>query len=154
MEDYTKYLKIDKDNLDEECINQPVLYDEYASQVPDLIHEMEICKIEMEELRADLYKRIVDSEIKESGKKPTGKAIDNTIILNTSFQTAQDDYYEAKKKAEKAKIIRETFMQRKEMIRGLIELYNSTYFCRAENKTDKSVKESYDNKKLKRRRGQ
>tara|TARA_R100001530_G_scaffold1886_1_gene3259 strand:- start:31460 stop:31921 length:462 start_codon:yes stop_codon:yes gene_type:complete len=152
--DYKKYLKIDKDNLDEECINQPVLYDEYASQVPDLIHEMEICKIEMEELRADLYKQNVINALEQGEKKPTEKAIENQIILDKSFQTAQDDYYEAKKKAEKGKIIRETFMQRKEMIRGLIELHNSTYFCRAETKTDKSVKESYDNKKLKRRRGQ
>jgi len=153
MEDYTKYLKIDKDNLDEECINQPVLYDEYASQVPDLIHEMEICKIEMEELRADLYKENVTNALKAGDKKPTEKAIENQIILDKNFQTAQDDYYEAKKKAEKSRVVRDAFMQRKEMIRGLIELHNSTYWSRAETEAEKSGRESHSHKRSKKKKG-
>ena len=151
MEDYKSLLKIDKDNLDEECINQPALYDEYASQVPDLVYGMEICKVDMESLKADLYKKNVSLALKDGGKKPTDKSLENDILLDRNFRQLQEDYYEAKKKAEKAKVVREAFMQRKEMIRGLIELHNSTYFSRVETKTDKSARESYDNEKLKRR---
>ena len=79
------------------------------------------------------------------------KSLENDILLDRNFRQLQEDYYEAKKKAEKAKVVREAFMQRKEMIRGLIELHNSTYFSRVETKTDKSARESYDNEKLKRR---
>ena len=151
MDDYKEQLKIDKDNLDEECINQPVLYDRYASQVPDSVYGMDQAKLDMEVLKADLYKKNIALAIKDGGKKPTDKSLESDILLDSDFQKVQDIYYEAKKKAEKAKAVREAFMQRKEMIRGLIELHNSTYFSRVETKTDKSARESYDNEKLKRR---
>tara|TARA_Y100000310_G_C20676215_1_gene813216 strand:- start:725 stop:1204 length:480 start_codon:yes stop_codon:yes gene_type:complete len=154
MEKYYKnYLEVDKDNLDEECIQQPVLYDKFASQVPDLVNDVDIAKADMEFERASLYKEIVEEAIKSGGKKPTEKDIEKDILLNEKFVGVQHNYFEAKKKAEQAKVVKEVFMQRKDMIRGLIELHNSTYFSRVETKIDKSVKESHDKSKMRGKKG-
>tara|TARA_Y100000310_G_scaffold329558_1_gene399657 strand:- start:2 stop:472 length:471 start_codon:yes stop_codon:yes gene_type:complete len=153
MEDYKEYLKIDKDNLDEECMNQPILYDEFASQVPDLVFAMDMTKLSMEECWADLYKQIVAKAVHHGEKKPTEKTIETAITMTGEYQQLQDKYYQAKKKAEKAKIVREAFMQKKEMIRGLIELHNSTYFSRAEGKIEEDTKESRAKQHLRDKRG-
>jgi len=153
MENYKKYLGIDKNDLDEECVKQPTLYDKFASQVPDLIHSMDIAKTEMEKLYATMYQDIVSTSIGNGEKKPTDKAIDNEITSSELFQEEKLGYYEAKKKAELGKVIKESFMQRKEMIRGLIELHNSTYWSRSEKKTDLDARGSRDNRNLRRRKG-
>lgn len=148
MEDYRKDLTIDRDNLDEDCIRQPVLYDTYAQLLVPLYKERDTIKLGIEQLSAQLDGIIRESASAE-GKKLTEAKIQGEIIINPQYQNLQIKYINICTEVKEKEAIRDAFQQRKDMLKLLVELFISGYWANVQPRVIKNIANSSLEEKLK-----
>ena len=124
---YKDDLKIDQSELDECCLRQPILFDNYVQNLASFCKNRDEIKVAMERLYANLD-GIVREAASAEGKKITENMIQNEIIRNLQYADLQQKYIDACAKVKEAEIIREDFQQRKDMLKLLVELYISGYW--------------------------
>ena len=133
MEDYKKDLKIDEHNLDEECLKQPVLFEMYAQKLTPLYKLRDELKLEVERFAAKL-----DGVIREvasaEAKKLTETMIQNEIIRNPQYGDLQIKYIKVCTEIKEMEIIRDSFQQRRDILKLLVELYIGQYWSTVEPK--------------------
>ena len=134
--DYQEDLKIDKNALDEECMKQPSLYEKYSSISADALSDRDVKKLRVEEIRAQIDREIRQKAL-NSGAKVTEKQIESEVTLDSRLKEVTNEYLEAKKVAETTQIIKESFQQKKDMLKVLADLYISNYFSTVESKNEK-----------------
>lgn len=136
MKEYKMDLEIDKNDLDNACLQQPMLFDIYAQKVVSLCKLKEELELEIKNLSAKLDGVIREAASAE-GKKITEAMIQNEIIRNIQYADLQYKYLNIYAEVEEAKVIKEAFQQRKDMLRLLTELYISGYWGSVETKVVK-----------------
>jgi hypothetical protein len=132
-------LPIDKLNLDEELIKQPVLFyqisDEYAR----------LCQLRdtKKEILADVDAEL-DSQLRmNNSEKLTENKIKNMVQMHPAHKEAFIAFNEAKYQADRVAAIKEAFHTRAYMLRDLVQLFITGYF------QDDSVKDTTSTSELK-----
>jgi len=138
MQEYKIDLQIDRNNLDEECIRQPVLFDQYAQVLVPLYTERDNLKLVIEQLSAQLDGIIRESASAE-GKKLTEAKIQGEIIINPQYQNLQQRYILICTEVKEKEAIRDAIQQKKDMLKLLIELYISGYWATVTPKVVKNI---------------
>ncbi len=111
-------LKIERDQLDEELIAQAQHFWHVAEAHEMAVSVMDRKKRDMDELEADLD-RDVREERAVNEEKVTDKIVAASIERDQYYRRAFNDYLEAKRMAGRWGALRESFRQRRDMLRDL-----------------------------------
>ena len=133
---YREDLKIDQHELDECCLRQPVLFDNYVQNLSSLCKNRDEIKLAVEQTSARLD-GIIREAASAEGKKLTENMIQNEITRNLQYADLQQKYIDICAKVKEAEIIREDFQQRRDMLKLLVELYIAGYWASVETKVVK-----------------
>jgi len=147
-------LEINQLRLDEEWVNQPKLYLEYAAKLADARRDLDLSKSELEltvaELDADIR---ADPEGHDIGEKVTENAIKNCIPTLKRYQVANNALIDAKHKVDVLQAFVNALDHRKRALENLVDLHGQSYFAepRARKEEDReAMTEAKDRMTMKR----
>ena len=123
IDEFRKYLKIDKLSLDDEVERQPSLFYEVSEAYAEAVGERDDDKETLAIIDAEL-----DAQARNSKEKITEAQVKSYIQTNSEHQIAFDTWLESKKLADRLGALKEAFQQRSYMLRDLVSLHNSNYF--------------------------
>jgi formamidopyrimidine-DNA glycosylase len=126
IDEFRKYLCIDKQALDDEVMQQPALFFEVSEAYAQAVAERDALK---EELNATDGKLFVDCRFRDA--KTTDTAIKSRVAVDPVHQRAYTEWLEAKEYADRLGALKDAFFQRSEMLKALGRLYASNYFEQA-----------------------
>lgn len=142
IDEFRDYLKINKTALDDEIIQQPMLYFKISEAYVQAIAERDTLKERLATVDAEL-----DGKIRKQfeDQKITEAMVKNQVQTNKQHKAAQDAYMAAKMEADTIAALKEAFAQRSYMIRDMVQLHVTGYFDAAaiqqDAKTDQMVYE-------------
>jgi len=133
LADIRSKLPIDLYELEHECNNQSILYDEVGSWVASVRATAKIAKEHVSFVEADLSLRIRKNP-KSFGlsEKPTVDAVTSSVKISSEYKTAFEEYIEADKLANEASTLLESVAQRKSGLRDLVRLYINDYYSKTD----------------------
>ncbi len=123
IDEFRKYLKIDKQALDDEVMQQPALFFQVSEAYAQAAAERDVLKEEMNATDAHLYQAV-----KAKNEKGTDTFIKSKVQVTTDHRQAFTEYLEAKEYADRLGALKDAFNQRSEMLKALGRLYASNYF--------------------------
>jgi len=124
IDEFKKYLIIDKHQLDDEIVKQAQLFYTVAEAHAEAVAERDAAKELLAEADA-----IIDRDLrKKAGEKLTEPAIKHRVQMDTRHVQATNQYFDAKLKAEKLNALREAFKDRSFMLRELAGLFQTSYY--------------------------
>lgn len=135
LSDLREKLPIEQFELERECCEQPIVYDEVGEWVALVKAKSKIAKEHVSFVESDLTLRIRKNPEEFGLKKdvkPTVDAVVASIKVNPEYKQAFQDYIEADKLANEASILLESAGQRKSSIRDLVRLYVAHYYERTD----------------------
>ena len=115
--DLASELKIDKANIDEEMTEQPMKYAWYSAIFEEANNEFNRCKLEVAELEAGIV--TVLRERAKTGERLTEKVMDSEMRQFPSWSTLQRKMLDAQSNLAMARVAKEAFQQRRDMIVSL-----------------------------------
>lgn len=126
--DYQRDVRIDKDTLDREWVQQPQLAMQYSEAAVNAQSEMDTAKERVELVRADLDKRM--RQILMMGdKKPTEAVISSAVMTHEEYQEASSQYLNAKRTWGIMRAAADAICdQRKAALENLVKLFGMGYF--------------------------
>ena len=135
-------LEIDRFKLDEEWVNQPKLYREWATKHADTILEVDEAKANL-----DAVKSIVDAHIRADPeaygiKKITENVVASIVLGDEDYHKALKQLREAKHKANIIEAVVTALEHRKRALEKLVDLHARDYF--AEPRASKSSRDAVD----------
>ncbi len=120
-------LKIDRDALDTESIEQPSRFfhasEGHVFAISRRDHQKQKLEIEI----AELDKDVRDAMVAE-GEKITEMQVKHQITREQDYQRAYSVYLNACLEADKWEALKNAYRQRADMLKGLIQLHQSGYF--------------------------
>lgn len=128
-------LPIDIYELEHECNNQSILYDEVGSWVATIKAKARIAKKHVSFVEADLRLRIRKDPASFGlivGKKYTLDIIAAVVETNSEYIKAFEEYVEAERLANEASTLLESVAERKSGVRDLVRLYVNDYFSKVD----------------------
>lgn len=131
---YKDDLKINKYELDEEWLKQPMVFIQWAEEYVNAQADRDRRKEQLDLIKAELDNEIRSNPEKYGLAKVTEGAIQNLILTEGSFRDAQDKYLEAVKNAKILDVAKEAFDHKKKALEALTQLFLSGYFM-----SDKAV---------------
>ena len=126
LEDARGYLKINKFNLDEELVQQPILYETVSAKAVISQSRTDKAKKEREQLEYMLDKDIRSIAL-QTGRKITEKAIDAEIRTNEQWLSYQKAYEVMVEEVGLWSVLQEAYKQRAFMLRDLVMLSINEY---------------------------
>jgi hypothetical protein len=145
--EYKERLKIDKNALDDEVVEQPELFWHVSNEFALAVSQRDSKKESYQRIHAilsrDLRKEIEDKE----GKKPTEAAISAAIERHVDYKTRRDEYLHSAFRAQSWKALMESFEQRGHMLKQLVTLFGSNYFQRTSMEGTGKKEEKYNENK-------
>lgn len=124
--DLHRQLEIDKTALDDEVIRQPSLFYMVSEQLIEASADRDAAKEELATVDAEL-----DAKWRKklnTGTKVTDKTVQSHVQTDPKHADAFSAYLEAKAKADKLLVLKESFQQRSYMLRDLVSLYTANYY--------------------------
>lgn len=121
--------EIDKNRLDEECVNFPLEYEKWALKLAEARADLEDTKnvLEVAEAEADLKTR--DKEYKWKGiEKVTESAIRSAVTLEQGVREASKEYREAKREVEFINARVNSLDNKKSMLEKIVSLRLASYY--------------------------
>lgn len=123
IEEFKKYLVIDKNSLDQEIIQHPELLFHIAEACIEAASERDARK----EILA-MTDATIDAEVRDEADKITEAAVKNRIQVHAKHVEAWTSYAEAKQRADVLSALRDSFSTRGFMLRDLVQLHVSGYW--------------------------
>jgi len=120
--------RIDKFALDEEWLNQPPFFHEYAEQLANAKRETEEAKNELELTKAELDLSIRKNPDAYDIPKITEKVVENVVIVQREVQEAQQKVIQAKHKEDLLGAAVRTLEQRKTALENEVKLALADYY--------------------------
>jgi len=108
--DLVKDLKIDKDNINEELMNQPLLYRKWSKILAEANRNVRIFEVELLRVKARAH-----AKYSQIGKKV--KEVESLVMLDDDVVEVYDELVEAEELAENLKGIVVSFRQRHDSLR-------------------------------------
>jgi len=135
-DDIKQRIKIDKNNLSNECVNQPIMYSEIGEMATKAKSQARRAK-DFYELVVARKKTDIRANAEKYGiTKVTEGAIDAITIQNGEVQGALVSLRDAEEISEALSILLGAGEQRKAMIRDLVTLYVYEYYSNTDMKGD------------------
>jgi len=125
VEEFREYLKIDKNNLDDEVTQQSTLFFAVSEAYAEAATDRDLMKEQLSTIDAQLD-AIVRLELE--GEKVTESIVKNRIQVHPSHETAFQSYLNAKQKADVLGALKDAFHTRSYLIRDLCSLALANYF--------------------------
>ena len=156
--DFKELITIDKYNLDEEWLNQPLHTYNFAEKLADAQKRMDKAKEKVEIVKAELTLDIAKNPSNYGLTKTTQALIDAVIIKEQSYLDAQEELRELKFEVGVLQSAVKAFDQRKTALENLVKLHNQSYYAeptvqsseQAENLKD--IKKNATKERIKARR--
>ena len=139
-------LPVDQFELEKECCEQPIVYDEVGEWVASVKAASKVAKEHVSFVESDLTLRI-RKKPEEFGLlvgKPTVDAVVASIKVNPEYRQAFEDYVEADKLANESATLLESVAQRKSSIRDLVRLYIAHYYEKSDELNHEEWREAQD----------
>lgn len=130
---YEDRLKIDRNSLDDELIEQAAIFFEVAEAASYAASERDEAYSMIKEIEAELTQSERERLIQEENKV-TEKMVESAVRNHDDYVKAVRYHLKMKKKADRLTALKESFHQRSYMLRDLVQLYISGYFM------DESIK--------------
>jgi hypothetical protein len=123
IDEFKKYLAIDKQALDDEVMQQPALFFEVSEAYAQAVAERDALKEELNAIDAKVF-------VYQRGGDPkaTDTAIKSRVAVDPKHQKAFTEWLEAKEHADRLAALKDSFFQRSEMLKTLGRLHASNYF--------------------------
>lgn len=126
----TKALAIDKNDLDNEVIHQPQLFNEVSQHYVQALAQRDMLKQEVDLAKAQLDTHLRTEYVNE-GVKYTEASLANTIIQHPEYQKAVTEHLAWAHLTNAWGALKESFMQRSYALKDLAALYISGYYAEA-----------------------
>lgn len=125
IDEFKKYLEINKHNLDQEIMQHPSLLFKISEAYIATVAERDALKERLAATDADL-----DVEIREKleGEKYTEAVVKNLVQIHERHVEAWAEYSATKKQADVLGVLREAFVTRGHMLRDLVQLHTTQYW--------------------------
>ncbi len=123
IDEFRKYLKIDKQALDDEVMQQPSLFYQVSEAFAEAGAERDALKEQLAVIDAQL-----DGKLRKTNEKGTEALIKNQIQAHPDHQQAFTQWLEAKEYADKLGALKDAFRDRSYMLRELGNLLVANYF--------------------------
>ena len=124
---FKKNLKIDRNNLDEEVIRQPGLYEEVSTQAALAISKRDELEEKLKITAAQLDTK-VRKRMEKRNERITEPIVKNKILGHMEYKDVWEDYIELRRKAARLQALKESYQQRGYMLRELVTLYVNSYY--------------------------
>ncbi len=121
--------RIDPEQLDVECVNQPTLFFKYAERAIEARGVAERLELALEVVRAETELRIRKRPEKYGLEKPTEAAVKAVLVTHPKVVEANEAWFNARTNAallDKATVAMEI---KKRMLESLITLHGQQYFA-------------------------
>lgn len=128
--DFSKDLRIDKYNLDEECRDQPTRVARWGELRVDAEAQRDHTKQQLSVVRAKVLTEV--QEEFASGKRPgkgTESMVKSAVDLDFRVQEAERELIQANKRLNLLNVSREAFADRKKELENLVSLWLSSYWA-------------------------
>jgi hypothetical protein len=125
--EFRKYLKIDKNQLDDELMNQPQLFEKVGDAWVDAIAKRDAMKESLANIDAALDSA-VRQQFDDDGEKYTEAMVKNAVQLDIKHKTAAIAFLKMKSDADALWILKESFQQRMTVLEYMCRLYLGSYF--------------------------
>jgi hypothetical protein len=149
-ESYKKDLQIDKYQLDNAWISQPLLFCEWAEKAVEASFERDKAKEQLELTRAELDGKIRSNPSDYGLEKVTESAVSNAIIQDPIYKKANSYFLESVKNAKILDVARESFDHKKKSLEKLTDLFLAGYWAEPKIKTE--IKEDFGQKETENQR--
>jgi len=125
LSDLRAKLPIDQFELEKECCQQPITYDEVGEWVASVKAVARVAKEHVSFVESDLTLRIRKNpeEFGLPDGKPTVDTVLASVKVNPEYKQAFEDYIEADRLSNEAATLLESVAQRKSSVRDLVRLY-------------------------------
>lgn len=127
INEFKKYLEIDRNALDEELAHQPQLFFTVSEAYVEAAAMRDELKEKLATTDAELD-NLVRIDLEQSQSKVTEAIVKNAIQSHPAHKAASDAYLAAKKEADVLLAMKDSFYQRASMIRDLSSLYIANYY--------------------------
>jgi len=121
--------KIDKDNLDAECVLHPKLVAEYAEQIPTAKEMLDHAEAKLKVVYAEMDARIREKPHKYNLEKVTEAALKIMVPNTDEYRAAEQHVRDCKKHLDMLTASMEVLRARKFSLEGLIQLHGMNYFA-------------------------
>jgi hypothetical protein len=145
---YEEDIRIDESALDVEWLDQPSLMMKYARNAAEARLELDRAKEALELAKAELDREVRSNPEAFGMEKLTESAVQNTIILQEAYIGANDNFIQAKFKADIAQGAVRAFDARKDALENLGRLLGLQYFAGPKMPRDLLEEREQRNKEL------
>ena len=122
-------LQIDPSQLDEEWLQQPLLFDQAQEESADCLDERDTLKRQLTELEADRASYLRKGFAEEGfAKAPAQAIVDDWVIKRPEVATLKEELHEAQMKYIRANNMVESLQMRRKALEKLCDLHISNYF--------------------------
>lgn len=122
-------LAIDKHNLDDMVMQQPMLYMDVSEEASKAINVRDSDKVTLKELEASESVRIT-SELTACAKKPTAAQVTASVTTSEVVKVAKDRLQKSTQEARLWEDLKEAYIQRSHALKELANLAVSGYYQR------------------------
>jgi len=139
LSEFRSRLPLDRLELETECCQQAIVYDDIGSWVADVKAQAKIAKEHISFVESELLLAI-RKDPKEYGlpEKSTVDAVRSTVNIHERYRKAFLDYVEADRLASEASILLDSAQQRQSGLRDLVRLYVNNYYSQEQSGLDTS----------------
>lgn len=141
-------IELDPFRLDEEWVNQPKLYREYAEQLADARKDVEEAKAQLDLVEAELYAELSSNPEKYGLSKTTEASIRNAILQEVDYQEAQQVVIDAKHRVGQLDAVVTAIDHRKRALEKLVDLRLSEYYSEPKDTRSRSAVSDAAEKKV------
>ena len=125
IRDLAKNLQVDKHSLDDELAKQPNFYFEAATEAARAKERRDVCKIELSLMVDEVIVALRDDEPRIAENRALREAESDPIVVEKRKELAQCTREESEWNALAAGA-----MQKSHSLKGMSDLYSSSYFVR------------------------
>lgn len=124
LDEFRRYLAIDKTKLDDEIVQQPSLFYAVSEALAAVIAIRDSLKEDLIQVDTEIAKEVRQ----RIGEKATDTRVKAEVSLDLDHQKAYAEWLKAKTEADKLEGLKESFKQRSYSLRALAELYKANFF--------------------------
>lgn len=128
IEELRGKLQINQFDLENECVNQPIIYDEVGQLATDAKSNARLSKDNLDYTKASIEMEIRSNPEKFGIAKITESSVDAAVKTDQRYIDASVNYINAQKLADSLTILLSAAEQRKSMIKDLVSLYIYSYY--------------------------
>lgn len=149
-DDECDLFKPDKNNLDEEWVNQPAMYLEYALKLADAKAEHDRAKANLEVVMAEEDLQIRRHPEDYGLEKITEKIVESTVLLQSKVSVASEKLIKTKHKVDILQAYVYALENRKKSLENLVQLRLAEYYAEPKLPKDSDLRDKYEEKERKR----